>query len=288
MKSYLVLATVCVGAVSLAALSCPSLAASKKADAKAVVAKLTAAPTAADFRTVDPENVLVIDTTQGRVYVEMIPELAPATVAQIKALARDKFYDGLTFHRVIDKFMAQGGDPKGDGSGGSTRPNIPGEFVFRRGPDTPFVRVTAVAGLEDGFIKSLPVRTQNTGLMIMTEDGKVQGWGVWCKGVAGFARANEPDSGNSQFFLMRDFTDSLEHNYTAWGRVLAGQNVVDVLKKGEPPPAPDKMVTVRVLADLPAAGRPKVSVLDTQSAAFKALAANAVSVCDIDLPAKVE
>jgi peptidylprolyl isomerase len=287
-KRYLLLATLCAGAVSLAALSCPSLAASKK-EAQALVAKLTAPPpTAADFRTVDPENVLVIDTTQGRVYVEMFPELAPATVAQVKALTRDKFYDGLTFHRVIDKFMAQGGDPKGDGTGGSTRPNIPGEFIFRRGPDTPFVRVTAVAGQEDGFIKSLPVRTQNTGLMIMTADGKVQAWGLWCKGVAGFARAGEPDTGNSQFFLMRDFSDALERNYTAWGHVLAGQNVVDVLKKGEPPPSPDRMVTVRVLADLPAAARPKVSVLDTQSAAFKALAANAVSVCDIDLPAKIE
>jgi peptidylprolyl isomerase len=286
-KRYLLLATLCAGAASLVAMSHPSLAAPKK-EAKAVVAKLTATPTAADFRAVDPENVLVIDTTQGRVYVEMYPEIAPATVAQIKALARDKFYDGLTFHRVIDKFMAQGGDPKGDGSGGSTRPNVPGEFTFRRGPETPFVRVTAVAGQEDGFIKSMPVRTQNTGLMIMTADGKVQAWGVWCKGVAGFARASEPDTGNSQFFLMRDFSDALERTYTVWGRVLSGQNVVDVLKKGEPPPAPDKMVTVRVLADLPAAGRPKISVLDTQSAFFKAMAADAVSVCDIDLPSKVE
>jgi peptidylprolyl isomerase len=286
-KRYLLLATLCAGAVSLAVLSRPSLAAPNAA-AKAAVARITATPTAADFRAVDPENVLVIDTTQGRVYVEMFPEIAPATVAQIKALAREKFYDGLTFHRVIDKFMAQGGDPKGDGSGGSAKPNVPGEFLFRRGPDTPFVRVTAVAGLEDGFIKSMPVRTQNTGLMIMTEDGKVQAWGVWCKGSAGFARADQADSGNSQFFLMRDFSDALERNYAVWGHVLAGQNVVDVLKKGEPPPAPDKMVTVRVLADLPAAGRPKVSVLDTQSAFFKTLAADAVSVCDIQLPAKVE
>jgi len=285
-KRYLLLATLCVGAVSLAVLSHPSFAAPN--DAKAAIAKMMATPTAADFRMADPENVLVIDTTQGRVYIEMYPEIAPATVAQIKALAREKFYDGLTFHRVIDKFMAQGGDPKGDGSGGSTKPNVPGEFLFRRGPATPFVRVTAVAGLEDGFIKSMPVRSQNTGLMIMTEDGKVQAWGLWCKGVAGFARAEQPDSGNSQFFLMRDFSDSLERNYTPWGHVLAGQNVVDVLKKGEPPPAPDKMVTVRVLADLPAVGRPKVSVLDTQSAFFKTMAADAVSICDIDLPSKVE
>jgi peptidylprolyl isomerase len=285
-KPSSVLATLCAGAVSLAALSGPSLAAPKKAAAAAPA--VSSAPTDADFRTVDPENVLVIDTTQGRIYVEMMPALAPATVARIKELTREKFYDGLTFHRVVDKFMAQGGDPKGDGSGGSTKPNVPPEFVFRRGPETPFVRVTALAGLEDGFIGSLPVRTQNTGLMIMTADGKVQGWGLWCKGVAGFARANAPDSGNSQYFLMRAFNDGLEHNYTAWGRVLVGQNVVQVLKQGEPVPNPDKMTTVRVLADMPAVGRPKIKVLDTGSAAFQALAANAVSVCDIDLPVKVE
>ena len=285
MTRFPVLPALLVGAVSLTALTGPSFAQRRPAPAAAAAAS---GPGAAEYRAVDPENVLVIDTTQGRVYVEMIPEIAPATVARIKALARENFYDGLTFHRVVDKFMAQGGDPKGDGSGGSTKPNVPPEFIFRRGPDTAFVRVAAVGGLEDGFVKSLPMRSQNTGLMIMTADGKVQSWPVWCKGVAGFARANDPDSGNSQFYLMRDFNEGLEHNYTAWGRVLAGQNVVNVLKVGEPVPNPDKMVTVRVLADLPANARPKVSVLDTSSATFKAAAANALSVCDIDLPAKVE
>jgi len=246
-----------------------------------------ATPSASDFRTVDPEDVLVIDTTKGRIYVEMFPQIAPKSVARIKALAREHFYDGLTFHRVVDDFMAQGGDPKGDGSGGSAKPNVPGEFTFRRGPDTPFVKVLGLGGLEDGFIQSMPIRSQNTGLMIMTADGKVQAWGLWCKGVAGMARAGDPDSANSQYFLMRQFNSGLEHNYTPWGRVLVGQDVVQALKVGEPVIDPDKMTSVRVEADLPAAARVKVQVLDVHSPFFQAEAKGAASVCDIDLPAKV-
>src|SRR6185312_9966393 len=99
------------------------------ADTKAFKPKLDP-PTAAEWRTVDPENLLVIDTTKGRILVEMIPEVAPMSVARIKELAHEHFYDGLTFHRVVDGFMAQGGDPKGDGTGGSTKPNVPAEFTF--------------------------------------------------------------------------------------------------------------------------------------------------------------
>jgi peptidylprolyl isomerase len=245
------------------------------------------APLASDYRTIDPENVLVIETTKGRIYVELVPEVAPLSVARIKELAREKFYDGLTFHRVVDDFMAQGGDPKGDGSGGSTKPNLPGEFIFRRGPATPYVRVQSVGGYEDGFVKSMPIRTQNTGLMIMTADGKVQGWGLWCAGVTGMARAGEPDSANSQFYIMRQFNEALERSYAPWGRVVVGLDVARALKTGEPVVNPDKMTSVRVLADLPPAGRPKVQVVDTASPAFAAQVPNAASVCDIELPGRV-
>jgi peptidylprolyl isomerase len=268
--------------MGLAVLAAPAMAAHKPKKAGAVPP-----PAASDFRTLDPQNVLVIDTTKGRIYVELIPEIAPESVARIKELAREHFYDGLIFHRVVDDFMAQGGDPKGDGTGGSTKPNVPAEFTFRRGPDTPFVSVSQVGGLEDGLLKSMPVRSQNSGLMIMTADGKVQAWGVWCPGVAGMARGGDTNSANSQFFLMRQFNEGLEHNYTPWGRVVYGENVVRELKKGEPVVDPDKMTSVRILADLPDGSRPTVQVLNTASPAFKALAANSVSVCDIDLPSKV-
>jgi peptidylprolyl isomerase len=276
-----------IAAVCAAALSSATMASAASKEAKAAVAAILAEPTAADFRTVDPNNLLVIDTTKGRILLEMIPEIAPQSVARVRELAHEHFYDGLTFHRVVRGFMAQGGDPKGDGTGGSTKPNLPAEFTFRRDAATPFTRFQALSGLEDGFIKSMPVRSQNSGLMIMTADGKVQAWGLWCAGVAGMARAGEPDSGNSQFFLMSDFNEALERQYTPWAVVVSGGAVVKALKAGEPVVDPDKMVTVRVAADLPAASRPTVQVLNTEGAYYKVLAAQASSVCDVVLPSKV-
>ena len=256
------------------------------ADSKAFKPKLDP-PTAADWRTVDPQNLLVIDTTKGRILVEMVPEVAPQSVARIKELAHDHFYDGLTWHRVVDGFMAQGGDPKGDGSGGSPKPDVPAEFSFRRGSSTPYAKITTNGGLEDGFVKSLPVRGQSGDLAVMTTDGKVGGWGLWCTGVAGMARANEPDSANSQYFLMRDFNGALERKYTAWGRVLVGEEVVRALKTGEPVPDPDKMTSIRVASDLPPAEQPKVQVVDAASAWMKTAAKYALDVCDIELPARL-
>ena len=272
----------------LAAAGAASLIASASfgADSKVFKPKLDT-PTAADWRTVDPQNLLVIETTKGRVLVEMIPEVAPESVARIKELAHEHFYDGLTFHRVVSGFMAQGGDPKGDGSGGSPMPNVAGEFGFRRSASTPYAKVSSDSGLEDGFVKSMAVRGQNGDLSVMTADGKVAGWGLWCPGTAGMARANEPDSANSQYFLMLNFNENLERKYTPWGRVLVGQDVVKALKTGEPVVNPDKMTSVRLAADLPPAQQPKVQVVDTTGQWVKTAAKYAVDVCEIELPAKV-
>jgi peptidylprolyl isomerase len=250
---------------------------------------------AADWREVDPENVLVIDTTKGRVMVEMVPEAAPNHVAQIRKLARAKLYDGLVFFRVIDWFMDQTGDPKNTGEGGSSEPNLKAEFSFRRDGSTPFTAVSAPMGAEEGFVRSLPVISQAGSMMAVTTDHKVAAWGTYCPGVAGMARDDDPDSANSQFFLMRHAYPSLDKRYTAWGRVLTGLDAVRAIKTGEPVQDPDRMTSVRVLADLPAAGRPKVFVMDTRSAAFTRLVAAArkakgadFSVCDVELPVKVQ
>ncbi|HEX8232083.1 MAG TPA: peptidylprolyl isomerase [Caulobacteraceae bacterium] len=260
--------------------------------ATAAVAAPTPKP-GGDWRELDPETVLVIDTTKGRVFVEMIPEAAPGHVARIKELARKGLYDGNTFFRVIDQFMAQTGDPQNTGEGGSEMPNLKEEFVFRRDAATPFVTVARPMGLQAGFIRSLPVLSQADSYMAMTGDHKAAAWGTYCPGVAGMARDDDPNSANSQFFIMRQAYPSLDKRYTVWGRAVVGLEAVRAIKTGEPVQDPDKMLRVRVLADLPPMERPRVQVVDPNGPMFAALAKKAraakgadFSVCDVDMPAK--
>jgi peptidylprolyl isomerase len=262
--------------------------------ALALIATAPAAARTSDWRSLDPENALVIDTTRGRVIVEMAPEAAPQHVARIKQLARQGFYDGLVFFRVIDRFMAQTGDPQNTGEGGSTLPNLKAEFTFRRGPETPFARTSAPMGAETGLMGSLPVVSQAMDYAAMTPDHRVAAWATYCPGVVGMARDEDPDSANSQFFFMRQAYPSLDKRYTAWGRVVAGLDVVRAIRTGEPVSDPDRMTRVRVLSDLPAAGRPQVRILDTAGPRFGKLLRDVrrrrgadFSVCDIDLPVQV-
>jgi peptidylprolyl isomerase len=257
-------------------------------------AAAASAPGAPDWRAVDPENTLVIDTSKGRVIVEMSPDVAPAHVAQIKALARQHVYDGLTFFRVIDGFMDQTGDPQNTGEGSSSLPNLKAEFTFRRDATTPFVQAAAPMGETLGMLGSLPIISLPDSRMASTPDHKVSAWAAYCPGVAGMARDDDPDSANSQFFLMRAAYPTLNQKYTAWGRVLVGMDVVSAIKTGEPPPDPDRMLQVRVLADLPEAQRPKVSVMDVRGAAFAQLLADMrrhrgadFSICDVELPVRI-
>ncbi len=114
------------------------------------------APSASDFRTPDPQDILVIDTNKGRILVELVPLAAPAHVVRVRELARQGLYNGRSFFRVIDQFMAQTGDPKDDGTGGSELPDLAAEFTFRRGADTPFFQVADQAVAEIGFIGFCP------------------------------------------------------------------------------------------------------------------------------------
>jgi peptidylprolyl isomerase len=215
-------------------------------------------------------------------------------VARVRQLAKAHFYDGQTFFRVIDGFMAQTGDPKNDGTGGSDQPNLAAEFLFRRGPG--YAPAGKAGTVEMGFVGSLPVYSQNSALAAMTADGRVAAWGAFCPGVLGRARAGDPDSANSQFFFMRQHYASLEKTYTAFGRALSGLETIRAIKTGEPVPDPqDKMLTVRVLSDLPAGQRPTIQVMDTRSAAFSALVekkraemGGAFGPCDIAVPVQVK
>ncbi len=151
---------------------------------------------------VNKENTLVLETTQGRVVIELRPDLAPNHVERIKELAEQGFYDGVVFHRVIDGFMAQTGDPTGTGRGGSGK-NLKAEFS--KAPHE--------------------------------------------RGTVSMARANHPDSADSQFFICFDDAHFLDGKYTVWGRVIEGMENVDKIKRGEPVKDPDKIISMRTGAD---------------------------------------
>ena len=291
-----VLLTAAVAAVAVTAFAAPKKAPILPSVSAPAKPAGPAAPGTADWRSPDPNDVLVIDTNKGRILVEMLPEVAPKHVAQVRALAHEGFYDGQRFFRVIDKFMDQTGDPQNNGQGGSSKPNLPAEFTFRRGADLPFVMAADQTVAEVGFIKSLPVMSQSMMLAAMTKDQKVTAWGLYCQGVMGMARDSTPDSGNSQFFLMRYPYPSLDKNYTAWGRVISGLDVVRDIKVGEPVADPqDRMDHVRLLADIPEASRPKIRVIDPKGPWFRAeivrvRAAKGAdfTACDIEIPAEVK
>ncbi|MDB5429016.1 MAG: peptidylprolyl isomerase [Caulobacter sp.] len=282
--------TLMLAAIALAAGLAPA------AMAKPVPRKAPA-PTARDWRTPDPQNILVIDTNKGRVIVELAPEAAPKHVERIQVLTRRGFYDGGTFFRVIDKFMDQTGDPTNKGDGGSDLPNLKAEFTWRRDPASgTFVTVARPTGADIGFLGSMPAIGQGADYAGMTSDHKVSTWGTYCPGVLGAARDEDNDSANSQFFLMRYAYPSLDKRYTAFGRVIWGMKAVRAIKVGEPVPDPqDRMIKVRLLADIPATERPKIKVIDTRGPWFKAEVARVraregadFSPCDIDIPVRVK
>src|SRR5215213_7363887 len=174
-----------------------------------------AAPAAA----ADPqrENTLILELKDGKVTIELLPGLAPQHVERIRTLARAGFYDGTPFHRVIEGFMAQGGDPTGSGTGGAREKgygDLPAEF---------------------------------------SPPGKAR----FVRGTCGMARTANPNSANSQFFIMFAPAPSLDGKYTIWGRVVAGMEAVDRIKRGGGGNGvvqqPDKLISARIAADLPAA-----------------------------------
>lgn len=253
------------------------------------------------WRTVDPENLMLIDTAYGQIGVELYPEIAPKHVEQIKMLTRDGFYDGVVFHRVIDDFMNQTGDgSNGDGTGDSDLPNIPAEFDFRRSQD---MEVTLVAArpaqdkasgraVPTGFYKALPVATQPISQAILTYDNKVAAFGLHCPGVTSMARASDPNSANSQFFLMRGKADHLDGQYSIWGSTVLGHDYLTAFKEGvigqDEGFVPDQMNSVVIAADLPEDERPTVQVLDTTSDAFSAWIETQeyTDICDVEIPSR--
>lgn len=259
----------------------------------------TAQAPVADWRTVAPENLLVIDTAKGRILVELDPVVAPLSVARVRTLADQGFYDGLKFHRVLPGFMAQTGDPLGTGAGGSELPDVPGEFQFRRGRDPGFVNLVAAPTGQLGMAGSMPVFTQPDAQMMVTADFKTAAQALFCPGVAGMARNQDPNSANSQFFLMTAANEELNGLYTPFGRVLAGLDVVKALKAGTEAgngqvADPDIMTRARTASAMPEGQRPSARVMSPRSPAFAALVEQKraelgarFTICDVQPPAEV-
>ena len=152
---------------------------------------------------VEPENILVLDLSNGgRVLIRMMPAWAPGHVERVKTLVGQGFYNGIIFHRVIDGFMAQTGDPGGTGAGGSQLPDLKAEFN-----QMPHVR-----------------------------------------GSVSMARTDQPDTANSQFFIVFQPRFALDRRYTNFGRVIAGMDTVDGIVRGEPPANPTKIVQASLLS----------------------------------------
>ncbi|MEO1101385.1 MAG: peptidylprolyl isomerase [Pseudomonadota bacterium] len=245
-----------------------------------------------NWRAVDPENLLVFETTKGRILIEVLPQAAPKHAEQFKTIIGGSQFDGTVFHRVIAGFMAQGGDIFALNGLGSGLPNIPGEFDFRRSPtDMPLALIGDPATATQGYYMGFPMQTQPELLAEMTKDKMVDSWILHCKGMVSTARTDDLNSANSQFFLMRDTSPHLDRTYTAWGRILDGQSAVDTIKLGEPVENPDILRTARIAADLPEEQRPSVWVQRTDGPQFQeALAAQGETpICELPpVPTVVE
>ncbi len=251
------------------------------------------------WRPLDPENTLYMDLPAGLVVIEMRPDFAPQHVARIKELTREGFYNGLNFHRVIEGFMAQGGDPKGDGTGGSDKPNVPAEFTRDSSATNEFTEIgrDRIAP-RVGFVDGMPAAAQPEALRAFRADGRVALWPLHCPGVMSMARAADPNSANSQFFLMiGDARLDLDRVYTGWGWIVDGYEATRRIDRGEPPKRPTPIVRVRVAADIPEAERKSIQVMRTDSETFMRYlkAAGEVSddgyvkdICDIKVPTLVD
>jgi peptidylprolyl isomerase len=251
------------------------------------MALIGAAKPEPDWRPLDPANTLVIETTRGRIVVEMAPMLAPLAVVRVKRLAREGVYDGLQFHRVIEGFVDQTGNPNNHDGGTSAYPDLPAEFAARLPAEAgPVIVQTRSDGIE-GFLGSVPIAGVSPTEQALGTDHRLRAWGAYCAGVAGMGRQAGIDTANSEIFFMRAPARRLDHDYAVWGQVVQGLDVVRAIKVGEPSKDPDRMLKVRLAADLAPAERPRIEVLNERGGEFrarlsmvKARRGAAFSVCD--------
>lgn len=234
---------------------------------------------APEWRTPEAENTVYLDTPDGRIIIELNPTFAPKTVAQFKRLVREKFYDGLRFYRVIDGFVAQGGDGSDvdvDVEGELTQPALPAEFERRYNDGLPFVSAQKndLFAAETGFVNGFPAARDTDGQNI---------WLTHCPGTMAMARGNEPDSGSTDFYIVIGQAPRyLDRNLTIFGRVISGMDIVQRIKRGptdangiiENKFKQTPLLKAILAADVPEAQREYIQVMDTNHNEFSELLNN--------------
>lgn len=226
---------------------------------------------AADWRDVDPENLVVMDTVHGRVLLELAQPFSPRHTERFRSLVRAKFYDGKSFYRVIDGFVAQGGIGEGDDKKLPDWPALKAEFDRNIGIDVDFVALGSPDLFADkvGHVDGFPVGQSR-------KDKRM--WLLHCPGALAMARDNDPDTGGTEFYIpIGHAPRRLDRNLTVFGRVLDGMQHLQKLNRGDPkvesgviqdPAKRDAIIRVQMAADMPEADRPRVQVMDPASKAF--------------------
>ncbi len=239
----------------------------------ALLAALTVSQSSAsEWRDIDPENLVIMDVSHGRVLIELSPQFAPRHAERFRALVRSKFYDGQSFYRVIDGFVAQGGIGEGDDKKSAEWPAIKAEFDRSTGNDIKFSPLgspdlfAGQVGHVDGFPTGRSPKEKRM-------------WVLHCPGTLAMARDNDPDTGGTEFYIpIGHAPRRLDRNLTAFGRVLDGMQFIQKLNRGDPKVESgviqdaekrDPIIRVQMAADLLEADRPRIQVMDTMSNSFK-------------------
>jgi peptidylprolyl isomerase len=266
------------------------------------VADVLAATTAADWRSLDPENTLYLQLPAGRVVIEIASAFAPLHAANLRTLVRQKYFDGLAIVRSQDNFVVQWGDPDGKRALGAAQSRVPPEFTVPLTPALPFEALPDRDGYaaEVGFSQGFPAARDRA---------RGEAWLAHCYGMVGAGRGNEPDSGNgTELYVVTGHAPrQLDRNIALVGRVVQGMELLSVLPRGtgplgfyERPEQHTPITSVRLAADVPTAERVPLEVLRTDTASFRALAearrnrrdewylvpAGYVDVCNIPIVAR--
>lgn len=260
-----------------------------------------------DWRTVDPDRLLVIETGRDPIYVELAPEFAPDHVERLRELAAEDYYRMKVWHRVIEDFMAQGGGALDAPNAAPDKPTLEAEFTIQRGPDMEITELqrrtinprSNTNQAPAGFWRGMPAGTQPIAQAAISQTGTVESWLLHCPGAAAMARTEDPNSARGQFYIVRGDARHLDTQYTVWGFTRAGLDVVRALPVGslseDPYFEPDFIRNITIASDIPEDERLEIEVMDTGSDAFAAYL-DAVAqahggelpdICDIEVPVRV-